>query len=190
MSNIVETQKEIFKSIVNKYIHREGIDSLMGWLDTTDFYTAPSSAKYHGATEGGLCAHSIAVYNRLKQKQTNEDNETIAIAALFHDLCKCNFYKQTFRNVKNDLTGKWEKVPYYEIDEVSIPLGHSEKSLFLIMKFMKLTDEEALAIRWHMGAFALEPIFEKPSMTKALSDYHLVLKLQEADTEAAFWDGK
>ena len=179
-----------FKDIVAKNIHRDGIDILMAWIGSTDFYSAPSSTRYHGATPGGLAAHSIAVYKRLKQKQEDEDDETIAIAALFHDLCKCNFYKPSFRNVKNEVTGKWEKAPYYEIDETSIPLGHGEKSLFIIMNFMKLTDDEALAVRWHMGFSAVEQQFEKPSMVRAMQQAKLVLKLQEADMEAAFFDGK
>lgn len=178
-----------FKDIVANTIHRDGIDDLMAWIGSTDFYSAPSSTRYHGAEPGGLVAHSIAVYNRLKQKQTDEDNETIAIAALFHDLCKCNFYKQTFRNVKNEVTGKWEKVPAYDVDD-QYPLGHGEKSMFIIMNFMKLTDDEAMAIRWHMGFSVVEQQFEKPAMTKAMQAFKLVLKLQEADAEASFWDGK
>ena len=179
-----------FKNIVKQNIIREGIDDLMCWLDSTDFYSAPSSTCYHGSEPGGLCAHSIAVYKRLKAKQEDEDDETIAIAALFHDLCKVNFYKQSYRNVKNEVTGKWERKECYIIDETSIPLGHGEKSLFIIMNFMKLTDDEALAIRWHMSFSAVEPVFEKPSLVKALERYPLVLKLQEADSEAAFFDKK
>ena len=187
--NDLSALKVEFKDIVANTIQRDGIDDLMALLDSTDFYSAPSSTRYHGAEPGGLAAHSIAVYNRLKQKQTDETGETIAIASLFHDLCKCNFYKQTFRNVKNEVTGKWEKVPSYDIDD-KFPLGHGEKSMFIIMKFMKLTDEEALAIRWHMGFSAVEQQFEKPSMARAMQIYKLVIKLQEADTEASFWDGK
>ena len=187
--NDLKALKAEFKNIVTNTIHRDGIDNLMAWLESTDFYSAPSSTRYHGAEPGGLAAHSIAVYNRLKQKQTDETDETIAIASLFHDLCKCNFYKQTFRNVKNEVTGKWEKVPAYDIDD-QFPLGHGEKSMFIIMKFMKLTDDEAMAIRWHMGFSAVEQQFEKPSMARAMQIYKLVIKLQEADTEASFCDGK
>lgn len=187
--NDINALTEEFKDIVAKNIHRDGIDDLMSWINSTDFYVAPSSTRYHGAEPGGLVAHSIAVYKRLKAKQEDEDDETIAIAALFHDLCKCNFYKQSFRNVKNEVTGKWEKVHCYEIDD-TYPLGHGEKSMFIIMNFMKLTDDEAMAIRWHMGFSAVEQQFEKPSMTKAMQMYKLVLKLQAADQEAAFWDCK
>ena len=187
--NDLKALKTEFKSIVANMIHRDGIDELMTWLESTDFYSAPSSTRYHGAEPGGLAAHSIAVYNRLKQKQTDETDETIAIASLFHDLCKCNFYKQTFRNVKNEVTGKWEKMPSYEVND-QFPLGHGEKSMFIIMKFMNITDDEAMAIRWHMGFSAVEQQFEKPSMARAMQTYKLVIKLQEADTEASFWDGK
>jgi len=178
-----------FKDIVAKNIHREGIDDLMTWIGSTDFYSAPSSTRYHGAEPGGLVAHSIAVYNRLKAKQTDESDETIAIAALFHDLCKCNFYKQTYRNVKNEATGKWERVPAYEVDD-TWPVGHGEKSVIIIMNFMKLTDDEIFSIRWHMGFSVIEQQFEKPSMTKAMQMSKLVLKLIEADAEASFWDNK
>ena len=187
--NDLEALKAAFNGIVSQNIHREGIGNLMHWLDSTDFYSAPSSTRYHGAEPGGLVAHSIAVYNRLKVKQTDEDNETIAIAALFHDLCKCNFYKPSFRNVKNEATGKWERVPSYEIND-TCPLGHGEKSMFIIMKYMYLTDDEANAVRWHMGFSVVEPQFEKPALVTAMQKYPLVIKLIEADMEASFIDNK
>ena len=180
--------KETFKSIVKNYISRDGINELMHWLDSTDFYTAPSSARYHAAYPGGLCDHSIAVYNRLKSMQDNESDETIAIVALFHDLCKVNFYKESTRNVKDE-DGRWIKVPYYEYrQDDPLPLGHGEKSVIMILRYMQLTDEEILAIRWHMGFSAVEPVFEKPSLANALMKFKLVLKLQTADQQAAFFD--
>lgn len=184
----VEQNKAIFKEIVKSMISRDGIDDLMNWLETTDFYTAPSSARYHGSEPGGLCAHSLKVYECLRAKQVDETGETIAIAALFHDLCKVNTYKLSMRNTKDEATGKWIKVPYYEYrDDDVMPFGHGEKSMYIVMKYIKLTDEEALAIRWHMGFSAVEPIYEKPQLTAALQLYQLVLKLQTADTEASHW---
>ena len=76
--------------------------------------------------------------------------ESIAIAALLHDVCKTDFYAISFRNVKNEQTGQWEKKPYYTIDE-KLPYGHGEKSVYIISGFMRLTRPEAMAIRWHMG---------------------------------------
>ena len=37
-----------------KGITRPGFDQMMAWLETTDFYTAPASTRFHGAEEGGL----------------------------------------------------------------------------------------------------------------------------------------
>ena len=78
--------------------------------------------------------------------------ETIAICGLLHDLCKVNFYKETTKNVKNEQIGAWEKIPCYTVDE-KFSYGHGEKSVFLIMSYMKLKATEAQAIRFHMGAF-------------------------------------
>ena len=182
-----EANKKEFLDIVSKYIHRDGIDKLVSWLNTTDFFIAPSSHCYHGAEPGGLCQHSLAVYRRLKAKQEDEDDETIAIAALFHDLCKVNFYKPGFRNVKNEDTGKWERVPSYTIED-QWPAGHGEKSVFILMALMPLTDDEIMAIRWHMSGFYASNPGESSAIALAMSKYKLVLKLQESDQEAAFWD--
>lgn len=188
--NDIKANELEFKSIVNKNIHREGIDKLIKWLDTTDFYTAPSSARNHGAEPGGLCAHSIEVFKYLKNfQESGESDETVAIVALFHDLCKVFFYKQSMRNTKDE-SGKWIQVPYYEYDYNKLPLGHGEKSMYLLMKFIELTDEEALAIRWHMGGYYSNNTGESQSLSFALQQSKLVLKLQTADQCAAFWSQK
>lgn len=189
MNDLVALKKE-FIDIVNQNICRKGIGDLMAWLETTDFYTAPSSARFHGAEEGGLLAHSIGVYKYLKNFQENESNETIALVALFHDLCKVNIYKVSMRNTK-DSSGKWIQTPYFDYrEDEELPVGHGEKSVIILMKYMKLTDEEICSIRWHMGFSTVEPVFEKPSLTKALAKFKLVLKLQTADSASAFWEGK
>lgn len=184
--NDIEQNKTIFKDIVSKTISRPGIDNLMQWLDTTDFYVAPSSARYHGAEPGGLCAHSIGVFKRLSELQDDETNETIAIAALFHDLCKVNYYRVSERNTKDE-TGKWIKVPYYEYND-TYPLGHGEKSVIMLMKFIQLTDDEIMAIRWHMGGFMSQNVGESQAIAAAMEKYRLVIKLQTADQQSAFWD--
>lgn len=190
MANI-QGNKELFKKIVSETIHRDGINDLMDYLETADFYTAPSSAKFHGNEPGGLCQHSIQVYYCLKAlKDENDSDESIAIAALFHDLCKVNFFKESMRNTKDE-NGRWIQVPYYEYrQDDPLPLGHGEKSMAIIMQFMKLTPEEMLAIRWHMGGYACSNPSESQAISQALSKYRLVLKLQTADQQAAFWYNK
>lgn len=169
--------KENFVKIYNENIHRDGSGELLGWLERSDFFTAPASAKYHSSHEGGLCEHSVNVYNRF----ICDNPESRAICGLLHDVCKANFYKSDIRNVKNE-SGTWEKVPYYAIEE-KFPFGHGEKSVFLIERFMKLTVEEAVAIRFHMGEFE-----SCKSTPEAFRKYPLALMLHIADMQATFID--
>ena len=91
---------------------------MMAWLETTDFYTAPASTRFHGAEEGGLCAHSITVAKRLLEiadlwAPNQYSRDTLLTVALFHDLCKVFTYPVSTRNVKDKTTGRWKEVPYY-----------------------------------------------------------------------------
>lgn len=125
-------RKKRFIDIARNNIKRDGIDNLLAYLEKTDFYTAPASTKFHSHYEGGLCEHSLKVYDNLltlaSWKIADNNNlpkelvETVAIVALFHDISKINLYERLFRNVKNE-DGQWEKVPYYGIS--------SKKKFFL-----------------------------------------------------------
>ena len=147
--------KEEFIKIFTANVHRSGSQELLNWLETTDFFTAPASTKYHCACLGGLVQHSVNVYYTLTERYFNNETdspESFAICALLHDLCKAQFYKVSTRNVKNETTGAWEKQPFYAVEDL-FPYGHGEKSVFLIERFMRLKPAEAMAIRWHMGGF-------------------------------------
>lgn len=170
-----EIKKGEFRNIVQRYIRRDGIESLMASLEQGDFYTAPASTRFHGCEMGGLCAHSIAVYRQLEKlaklyAPNKYSDETLAIVALFHDLCKIEVYSEDFRNKKNEETGKWEKVPYYKFEEKFPFGGHGEKSVFLIMEHMKLSRDEAAAINAHMGfsgetnISAISELYEKNTL--------------------------
>lgn len=149
----LEAQKQEFLTICRASIQREGIEDLLDWLCKADFFTAPASTKYHGGYAGGLCQHSIDVYQYAKKLSflmpTAPTEESLAVATLFHDLCKVNLYKVDKRNQK--INGEWQEVPYYIIDEKYHFGGHGSKSVFLVQQFMKLTTEEAAAINCHMG---------------------------------------
>lgn len=180
-----DTAKQEFLDIYKKYITRAGADKLLEWIEKTDFFTAPASTRYHCACENGLVMHSVSVYNTMVEKHfvEGEDNmESFAICALLHDLCKAQFYKIGSRNVKNDDTGKWEKVPYYSIDDL-FPYGHGEKSVFLVERFMRLRLDEAMAIRWHMGEFGDK---NSNTISQAYDKYPLAVKLHLADLESTF----
>ena len=163
-----------------KGINREGMDKLIEFLESSDFFEAPASTRYHGAWKGGLLEHSMKVYEILKSK--TEDSDSVKIVALLHDICKVNYYKTDFRNVKNN--GVWEQVPYYTVDD-TIPYGHGEKSVMMISEFIKLTPEEKYAIRWHMGF--TEPKELYGTLGQAYKKYPLALLTFEADLEATYF---
>ncbi len=189
------TNKERFIEIYKEKIKREGADKLLNFLlsDSSDFFTAPASTRFHGNYEGGLLEHSLNVYDclcdilsrpRIKELYGIEySEESIAIAALLHDLCKINFYNVSFRNVKNEM-GKWESVPYYTIDD-SLPYGHGEKSVYIISGYMRLTRDEAFAIRYHMGFSADKE--NHGNVGKAMEMFPLAFFLNCADSEAAYY---
>lgn len=178
--------KQEFIDIFRSTVKRNGAAELLEWLQTTDFFTAPASSKFHCAYEGGLCEHSINVYKAMIQHfNNNEPSESMAICALLHDLCKAEFYKVSFRNVKDEQTGKWEKVPYYTIED-KYPFGHGEKSVFLIERFMKLKVDEAIAIRWHMGGFDDAARGGSFAVSGAFEKYPLAAMLHIADIEATY----
>lgn len=187
----IRENKEEFLSIVKENIKREGITEFLSWLETTDFFECPASSKFHSAEPGGLCFHSINVYKRLLQLATAEwgedkvNKEQIAIIGLFHDVCKCCFYKQELRNVKEN--GEWVQKPYYTVDD-PLPYGHGEKSVYIINGYMRLTREEALAINWHMGGFDKRVIGGDFGMSSAYYKYPICALTHIADIEATYLD--
>lgn len=167
---------------------REGIEDVIQFLEKSDFYKAPASTRFHGSFEGGLLAHSMKVYEILKNNvknavvDLNVSDDTLIIIALLHDICKVNFYKTDYRNAKNE-RGEWEKVPYYTVDD-TIPYGHGEKSVMMLTEYMKLTVEEKYCIRWHMGFTEPKEVYN--TLGQAFKKYPLALFLHEADLEATY----
>ena len=185
--------KEEFIEIFKQNITRPGADALLDYLENkSDFFTAPASARYHSAYEGGLCEHSLNVYHclvdYLARPRVQElygleyTDESIAIVALLHDLCKIGCYKPGTRNVK-DANGKWQSVPTYTFDD-PLPYGHGEKSVYIANGFIRLNREEAMAIRWHMGFSGPE---DNRMVGQALSKYPLAFALSTADMEASYF---
>jgi HD superfamily phosphohydrolase YqeK len=185
--------KERFVCLLNE-INRPGIPELISYLETeTDFYTAPASTKHHGAEKGGLLAHSLAVYDALLKIndtfQLGFSPESMVIAALLHDLCKANYYTVSTRNAKNAETDKWEKVPYYAVSD-KFPAGHGEKSVILLQRFIKLTDEEILAIRWHMNGFDSAFRGGDWGLNEAVKQFNMPVALFLSDMAATHFDKK
>lgn len=165
-------------------VKRDGMEDIIKYLETSDFFTAPASTRFHNSCEGGLAEHSLNVYHNLVEltKDKGFDQETLIVVALLHDICKTYFYTIEMRNKKND-AGVWIKEPFYSVKD-EMPLGHGEKSCFIITKFMKLTTEELYAIRWHMGGY--EPKENYGYLADAFTKFPLAVYLHMADLMATY----
>lgn len=181
-------------------INRPGMDKLMAWLERSDFYSAPASSRFHGCYAGGLLEHSLNVYDKLsgfvsRYPELNITPDTVAVTALFHDLCKVNNYVADFKNVKmysehgskSDAKGRydWESQPTFRTED-RLPLGHGEKSVIILQSYIKLTRDEIYAIRWHMGSFDSAAKGGDYGMSNAFELCPLAVMTHLADMEATY----
>ena len=173
---------------------RDGMENVIKHLERLGFFTAPASTKFHLSVKGGLMEHSWNVCKTalmlreqmilMKPELADKlPEDSVVIAALLHDVCKSNIYKDTILNRKNE-QGYWEKVLGYEVDYTSLPLGHGEKSVIMLLTLgLKLTKDEMLAIRWHMTAWelAFQSPEQKSNLQKAREIAPLCVLIQAAD---------
>ena len=189
-----EENKNKFIEIYTSKIARQGSEELLNWLKSSTFFTDPSAKAHHGNFDGGLCEHSLNVYNKLVQfyniykeefpEEKVISDESIAITALLHDLCKVGLYKKGFRNVKNEETDRWEKKEVYEWND-TLGMGHGEASVYIIQSFMKLERCEALGIMWHMGGYSASVKGGDNGINVARSQTPLVSLISMADSWAS-----
>lgn len=205
----IEENIEKFEKLLST-VRRDGVEKLLHYIQkNTDFYKAPASTKFHLACAGGLLQHSLNVYECLIAKKESSvwkdvlkdiPDESLIIIALLHDLCKANFYTEGTKNQKtydpekvaaaeawqrkHDAQGDfiWETIKTYQVDD-QLPLGHGEKSVMLIQCYIRLTMQEVMAIRWHMGFSEAKENWNM--LGSAMEKYPIVLAIHEADLEAS-----
>lgn len=180
-------RRKDFIDIYRMSIERDGANELLEWLDETDFYTAPASTRFHGSYEGGLCEHSVNVWEELTRllkayPEIKVSLETATIVSLLHDVCKIGCYKQELRNKK--VNGVWVQQPSYVFQEDFCFGGHGSKSVYLIQKYMPLSEEEAVAINCHMGSWDRTP--SDYGVGSAYEKYPLAWLLHVADESATY----
>ena len=187
--------KQRFKDGVAQTIQRDGIENLMEWLENeTNFFVSPASTRYHGSYEGGLVELSLNVFNQLlfemdsvvgKGWEEIYPLESVAIVALFHDLCKVGQYRET-EKWRKDAGGQWESYLAYEYDPEQLTMGHGAKSNFLLQRFIQLTPLEAQAIFWHMGAYDISPYANLNGCGAAFETNALAFLIHRADMAATY----
>ena len=191
---MINNNKFVFETEATTAIKRPGLYSLLEWLETTDFYDAPCSGRYHGSYKGALVEHSLNVYqqfwNIAPRFGYDASNPTLleesAIVCLFHDLCKVNFYEPYMRNVKNPDTGIWEQVEEYRSKGSTTLASHGACSCYRVMQFMKLTETEFAAILHHMGAWDKSQ-YSNPG--EVYANNKLAWLLHVADEAATYIEG-
>ncbi len=191
---MIDNNKFIFETEAHTAIHRPGLEDMLHWLSSTDFYDAPCSGRYHGSYKGALVEHSLNVYKQFwniaprfgygtsNAKQLEES----AIVCLFHDLCKVDFYEPYMRNVKNPDTGIWEQVEEYRPKGSTALASHGACSCYRVMQFMKLTETEFAAILHHMGAWDKSQ-YSNPA--EVYGNNKLAWLLHVADEAATYIEG-
>ena len=177
-----------------KTTNRQGIDDLVEELEDLGFFKAPASTKFHLNEDGGLVQHSLnvckAALSMRKSMIELDDSllealpkDSVIIASLLHDTCKADIYKPTMKKEKNRF-GMWCDVPGYDVDYSNFPLGHGEKSVIVLLRSgFELTDDEIMAIRWHMNAWDLpfQSYDIKSNFNKAKEICPLLSLVQAAD---------
>lgn len=143
MSFDFEKRLEIFDDLTKDIVKSD----FRNWLIQNGFFNAPASTKYHLAYDGGLFEHSynvtkelIRLTNKLDLKW--ERNESPIIVGMFHDLCKHDQY------IYNNETKT------YSWNNNQPILGHGDKSVKILLKYMTLSNEEKICIEQHMGSFS------------------------------------
>ena len=157
-----EERIQIFTEACNK-LNFVLTEEFFTWLKENGFFTAPASTKYHGSYEGGLFDHSMAVTRRLMELTMDNNivwhrKESPFIIGMFHDLCKCDQYikKEGSLTDIEGFTAHGDGLYHYEYNPNTLLKGHGTKSIMLLSQFIKLTEEEMLCIRYHMGAYGNE----------------------------------
>lgn len=193
----IKANKEEFLELLRS-TKRDGIEDVITDLEELGFFTAPASAGHHLNVEGGLVLHSIntckaalAIWEGMKPLEpslaTEVKRDSIIIASLLHDVCKSDIYKRSVKKRKNAL-GQWEDSEGYKVSYKDFPMGHGEKSVILLLcSGLDLSDDEMLAIRWHMGAWGINmnSYEDERCYDTARALYPLVSIIQTADGLAA-----
>lgn len=193
-------KEEVKKEFIDllKSTGRDGVDYVIEEIERLGFFDAPASANHHLNCEGGLTLHSLnvakaslAVWEAMKllepTLETEVTRDSIIISALLHDICKSDIYKRSVKKKKNQL-GQWEDSEGYNLSYKNFPMGHGEKSLVIALySGLELSDDEMLAIRWHMGSWGVNQhsTEDRKNYDAARKLYPLVSIIQGGDSLAA-----
>lgn len=145
----------------NLGLNDEEKNDFFSWLVKNGYFSLPASSEFHGNTYCGLFDYSAEVANTLAEYTERlglkwQRPESPMLVGYFHDLC--------------------------ETTDRYLLKGHGEKSVMLLATKMRLTEEEMLCIRYHMGAYNTD---EWVQFDLAIHKYPNVLYTHTADMYAS-----
>lgn len=222
---MINENKAVFIDILTEALNNRGeseenIDDIINALDTSDFFVAPASTKYHNCTEGGLCDHSLNVYYNMMSLAKNKhllitkdesgniidgsiSADSIAVVALLHDISKINTYRKAYKNTKvysengtkYDNGGKydWITVESWEkipLSESFLYSNHETTSEYMIRQFISLSREESIAILHHHGGLGVDTYKEGYNHSIIFTTFNIAVLLHVADMISTFVDEK
>ena len=151
--------QERYQGLKNKVVKRKKeFDSFINMLEKdSSWLTSPASTRFHLNKESGLLEHSVGVaetflkFREALAPQISE--ESCVIVGLLHDVGKIGMPGKP-RYLKND--NEWEikkRNMTYKVNPEEVYLGLAARSLYLIAKYIPLSDSEAQAILYHDGQY-------------------------------------
>ncbi|MCM8779812.1 MAG: phosphohydrolase [Candidatus Omnitrophica bacterium] len=151
--------KNRYETLKSKVVNRKKeFDAFIAMLEKdTIWLTAPASTRFHLNKEGGLLEHSVGVTETLlKLREAFApaiSEESCVIVGLFHDVGKVGMPGKP-RYFKN--TNDWEvrnRDMTYIVNPAEVNMNLAARSLYLVGKYIPLSDTEAQAILYHDGQY-------------------------------------
>ena len=123
----------------------------------TSWLTSPASTRFHLNKKKGLLLHSVGVAENLlkfrKFLAPMISEESCVIVGLFHDVGKVGMLGKPFY-IKNN--NQWEvqnRNITYKVNPKITQMVLADRSLYLVSKYIPLSDAEAQAILYHDGQY-------------------------------------
>jgi len=126
----------------------------------TNWQQAPASTRFHLAEEGGLVRHSLNVTNTLlvlrEALSPDIPRESCVIVGLYHDVGKVGMPGKPLYLPLSPASDAWQRGRRYTVNRELVYMDLATRSLYLVSRYIPLTEEEVQAIRYHDGQYIEE----------------------------------
>jgi hypothetical protein len=148
-----------YELLKNKVVNRrKPFDAFIHFLEKrTSWLNSPASTRFHLCEEGGLLKHSVGVAETLLRLREDLapvfSEESCVIVGLFHDVGKVGMADKPLYLPTDNEWLREKKGICYQINKRVVSMGLGTRSLYLVSKYIPLSDAEAQAIAYHDGQY-------------------------------------